>query len=89
MKSVFVRSILKVVLVAGLMVWAVTGYASGCRDVHDYDICMNGSYYACSPVMQRCSLGCPNPPPPAPNCNTLCVEALTQCEAACEQAWCD
>jgi hypothetical protein len=88
MGSVFVKSTLKLFLVAGLMVWASQLYASGCRDVTDYDICMYAGYTSCSQTMTRCTSTCPNPPLPPPNCQTLCAENLYVCQNVCYQNWC-
>jgi len=88
MKLTFVGSILKMVLVAGLMMWVGQLYASGCRDVRDYDICMYAGPSSCSQIMTACTSYCPNPPLPPPNCQTQCLANINACQNVCYQNWC-
>jgi hypothetical protein len=60
-KSVLLKSILKISLSAALVAWASQQlYASGftCPNITGYDECMNSYYSSCTPTMGRCSEYC-------------------------------
>jgi hypothetical protein len=91
------KSTLKLAGVAILLAWAAHVHAAGCVNPQGYAECMNGNYYSCSPVMQRCSENCqcpenpaqcePNPPPGS--CMAACIAQINACEAACNQEYCE